>query len=134
MATMAGLGARTRKDGVSLLHPGARRLGVPCAPRPRGQGMGGGTAEYGEIWAAACNGVRANGAEALPLSTAWGLCAWQLGRGPGGSVRRQWVPSHVDRRALAGLGVWARGNRGGASVRVRDGARDVTRVGAVGSI
>jgi hypothetical protein len=34
--------------------------------------MGGGTAEYGEVWAAACNGVRANGGEAVPLSNAFG--------------------------------------------------------------
>jgi hypothetical protein len=46
-----GSGARARKDGVGLLYPGVRWLGVPCAPRPRGQGMGGGTTEYVEAWA-----------------------------------------------------------------------------------
>jgi hypothetical protein len=43
---------------------------------------------------------------------------------PEGSVRRKWVPPSVDRRALAGLGLRARGNRGGASVR---GARRSAR-------
>jgi hypothetical protein len=94
--------------------------------------MGGGTAEYGEVWAR--DGIRANGGEAVPLSSAWGLGAWQLERGLGRSVRRKWVPPRADRRTPAGLGVWARGNRGGASVRVRGAARDVARVGAVGSI
>jgi hypothetical protein len=117
-----GSGARARKDGAGLLYPGARQLGVPCAPRPRGQGMGGGTAEYGEVWAVACDGVRANGGEAVPPSSTWGLGAWQLGRGPGGSVRRKWVPPRADRRALAGLGVRARGEpqrRVGARARRR---------------
>jgi hypothetical protein len=93
-----GSGVRARKDGAGLLYLGARRLGVPCAPRPRGQGMGGGTAEYGEVWAAACNGVRANGGEAVPPSS-----VWQPERGPRRSVRRKWVPPRADRRALAGL-------------------------------
>jgi hypothetical protein len=96
--------------------------------------MGGGTVEYGEVWAAACDGVRANGGEAVPPSSVWGLGAWQLGRGPEGSVRRQWVPPRAYRQALAGLGVRARGNRGGTSVHVRGAARDVARVGAVSSV
>jgi hypothetical protein len=85
--------------------------------------MGGGTAEYGEVWAAACDGVRANGGEAVSPSSAWGLGAWQLGRGPGGSVQRKWVPPRADRRALAGLGVRARGNRGGTRGMARSGVQ-----------
>jgi hypothetical protein len=59
----ACLYSREEKRGSFIA--GSRRLGVPCAPRPRGQGMGGGTAKYNEVWAAACDGLRANGGEAV---------------------------------------------------------------------
>jgi hypothetical protein len=55
--------ARGEKGGAFIA--GSRRLGVPCAPRPRGRAMGGGTAKYGKVWAAACDGLRANGGEAV---------------------------------------------------------------------
>jgi hypothetical protein len=66
-APMADGGACLRsceEKGGSFIA-GSRQLGVPCARRPRGQGMGGGTAKYGEVWAAACNGLQDNGGKAV---------------------------------------------------------------------
>jgi hypothetical protein len=62
--TAAHACARARRKGGSFIV-NSRRLGIPCASRPLGQGMGGGTAKYGEVWAAACDGLRANGGEAV---------------------------------------------------------------------
>jgi hypothetical protein len=49
--------------------------------------------------------------------------AWRHGRGPEGSVWRKWVPPRADRRALAGLGVRARGHRGGARGMAHSGVQ-----------
>jgi hypothetical protein len=56
--------SREEKRGGAFIA-GLRRLGVPCMPRPRGRAMGGGTAKYGEVMEAACDGLRANGGEAV---------------------------------------------------------------------
>jgi hypothetical protein len=83
-----------------------------------GRGMG--TRRCEEQQPVAAQGQRDVGTATLGLRCG---DTWRYGRGPEGSVQRKLVPPCADRRALAGLGVRARGNRGGARGMARSGVQ-----------